>query len=110
MKIAKLSMCHFPMGASIVKSGRVLSIACNVLSTHPKQVEYNEYCISIHAELNAILLAQTDLTGATIYVARLNGNKNSKPCITCQEIIRRAGITKMVYFESEEIKVERIAR
>lgn len=96
------------MGAVIAKGGRILSIAPNVISTHPKQVEYNEYCISIHAELNAILLAQCSIKGSTIFVARINGNKNSKPCITCQEFIRRASIAKMVYYEDNQIKVEKI--
>ena len=51
---------------------------------------YNErelkYARVIHAEVNAILFAKTDLTGHTIYIT-------APPCSTCSGIIIQSGIT-----------------
>ena len=49
------------------------------------------YCISIHAEANAIVLAGRDrCKGSTIYVT-------GEPCHGCTKLIKAAGITRVVY-------------
>lgn len=45
---------------------------------------------TIHAELNAVLFAQRDLTGCTLYVTH-------HPCAQCAAVIVQAGITRVVY-------------
>lgn len=44
----------------------------------------------IHAEPNAILFAQRDLTGCSIYVTR-------PPCSNCAALIIQSGIARVVY-------------
>ena len=49
------------------------------------------YCISVHAEANAIILAGRDACkGATIYVT-------GKPCHGCEKLIAAAGIQRVVH-------------
>lgn len=45
---------------------------------------------TIHAELNAVLFAQRDLTGCTLYVTH-------HPCAQCAAVIVQTGITRVVY-------------
>jgi deoxycytidylate deaminase len=104
MITARMSACRFQMGCIIVKGSRILSVATNVIKTHPTRKNYGDHCISIHAELNAILLAQTDVVGATAYVARVNGTQSSMPCPTCQMYLKQSGISRAIYWNNE-IKV-----
>lgn len=101
LKIAQKSEHHFPIGAIIAYGSCVLSIGINKYRTHPRQD--NQYtkqkATSIHAELDAIISCH-NTKGATIYVARslFNGSNGlAKPCKFCQDIIRTAGIKKIVY-------------
>lgn len=49
------------------------------------------YCISVHAEANAIILAGRKATqGATIYIT-------GEPCHGCSKLIKAAGIVRVVY-------------
>lgn len=53
------------------------------------------YCISVHAEANAIILAGRNRTaGATIYIT-------GAPCHGCQKLIAAAGITRIVYSDGQ---------
>lgn len=45
--------------------------------------------LSVHAELNALLNARTDLTGWTLYVT-------SPPCMGCAKAIVQSGVTRVV--------------
>lgn len=101
MIAARMSTCRFQMGCILVKGSRIISVASNVIKTHPTRKSYGDHCISIHAELNAILLAQTSVVGATAYVARVNGTQSSKPCPTCQMYLQQAGITRAIYWNDE---------
>lgn len=49
---------------------------------------------TIHAEPNAILFAQRDLTGCSIYVTR-------PPCSNCAALIIQSGIARVVYREPD---------
>lgn len=51
-------------------------------------------CMVVHAERNAIILAKTDLTGATAYVTR-------KPCCVCTGMLIQAGVRKIVTHEPD---------
>lgn len=59
---------------------------------------------TIHAEEDAInkaLKLRVKLSEATLFVCRIGGVnrewKNSKPCVGCNELIKRYGIRKVVY-------------
>lgn len=89
-------------GAIIVKNRRVLGVGKNKRKNHPSIVSENHiklHC-SVHAEEDAIKNSNTQLKGATIYVARVNNfgiDRNSKPCSNCQALIEKHGIKKVVY-------------
>lgn len=52
------------------------------------------YCISVHAEVNAILYAGQLCRGTTIYIT-------DPPCPACQKTIAGAGIRRIVWPEGE---------
>jgi deoxycytidylate deaminase len=93
-------------GSVIVKGGRVISTGMNKDRSHPRIVSsehIKDHC-SVHAEVDAIKKAK-DVSGATIYVARVNRRgeaRDSRPCNRCYEAIRKNGIKKIVYTTSEE--------
>jgi len=93
-------------GSVIVKGGRVISTGINKERSHPRIVsaEHIKKHCSVHAEIDAIKKAK-NVSGATIYVARINKRgqqRDSRPCSSCLESIRRNGIKKIVYTMSEE--------
>lgn len=89
---------NFKIGAVITDGRKVLGLGHNnVRKTHPAS---NTPYSHIHAELAAMLNAQCDLRGATLYVFR--GGKNdrpliSKPCKHCQALIEKEGIKTVVF-------------
>jgi deoxycytidylate deaminase len=93
-------------GSVIVKGGRVISTGVNKERSHPRIVSsehIKDHC-SVHAEVDAIKKAK-DVSGATIYVARVNRRgeqRDSRPCSRCYEAIKSSGIKKIVYTTSEE--------
>lgn len=50
-------------------------------------------CISVHAEVNAVLFARTDLRGTTCYVTH-------QPCPSCRKVLLGAGVARAVWSES----------
>jgi deoxycytidylate deaminase len=93
-------------GSVIVKGGRVISTGVNKERSHPRIVssEHIKQHCSVHAEVDAIKRAK-DVSGATIYVARVNRRgeqRDSRPCSRCYEAIKESGIRKIVYTTSEE--------
>lgn len=59
------------------------------------------YCISVHAEANAIILAgRNACVGSTIYVT-------GEPCHGCTKLISAAGITRIVYPEIKPVVLTR---
>lgn len=56
-------------------------------------------CRAVHSEVEAIIAANTDLRGCTIYVTRY-------PCEACARAICLAGITSVVYGRAQEISAE----
>jgi deoxycytidylate deaminase len=93
-------------GSVIVKGGRVIATGVNKDRSHPRIVSsehIKDHC-SVHAEVDAIKKAR-DVSGATIYVARVNKRgaaRDSRPCNRCYEVIKNNGIKKIVYTTSEE--------
>jgi dCMP deaminase len=97
------------LGAVIVKGNKIISVGFNKNKTHTKS---NHAWKRLHAELCAIIKAKQDLTGSSIYVYRETKNGNlglSRPCASCMEAIKEAGINKIYYttetgFFEEKIK------
>lgn len=100
--VADKSIMKFKIGAAIVKRGRLLSIGHNSTKTHPKFGSKKNF-MTLHAEGAAIYNANKlgiDVKGATIIIYRRNW-LNSKPCESCQRLIEKAGIAKIIYTNNE---------
>lgn len=105
-KVAATSELAQRHGAVIVKNGRVLALGVNKQKNAdintPYAVNAPEY-FTVHAEADAINRAR-NIKGATIYIARVNKNgeeRFSRPCDSCAEAIRKAGIRTVIYTLTE---------
>lgn len=93
-------------GAVVVKSGRVVGTGYNKDTNSPLSVspEHIKTHCSRHAEVEAIRDARFAVSGATLYVARVNNQgqpRNSKPCKYCQAVIASTKIKRVIYTESD---------
>lgn len=87
------------MAALIYQGSRPISAAVNVLKSHPDHLlYYPEWVCSIHAEHAALLKSRTATEGSTIYVARYQG-LTSKPCDGCIKVMKRFGVSRVVYMQ-----------
>lgn len=107
---ASKSKCHHRIGAVIFKGKRIISTGRNysLKSAHNLHPSFQKYPGSVHAEMDAILKAKRPLKGMSIFVVRLSVNNNvrlARPCIWCEEYLRRVGIKK-AYFTSNNEKIE----
>ena len=94
------------VGACIVRDNKILSIGYNGFPNGCSDDEFpwdktdnwleSKYPYVCHAELNAILNAGKDLTGATIYV-------NLFPCNECAKAIVQSGIKEIVYISDKDL-------
>lgn len=114
---------EYSLCAVIVKSGRPVSVGFNNRSTNGF-VEYyatslrgiRDYCLSTHAEMDAVLRARNtlDLSGTKIYVSRIlkkGGVGLSRPCPICQSILYNYGIRRAYYtINDNEYGVMRITK
>ena len=90
------------VGCIIFYKKRILSKGHNssqksIKNLHPK---FQKYRFSVHAEVDAIIKAKTDLKGSSLLVIRINKDKQfrlSKPCQTCLKYIEHVGIKKIFY-------------
>lgn len=54
-------------------------------------------CVAVHAEQNALISAsRKEMQGATLYLARTDGEPNPAPCNICNRMIKNAGIKRIV--------------
>lgn len=100
---ARNSQCRYRFGAVIARGRCILSIAPNIIKTHPKQMLYHQGCITIHAELNAILKCQGNTLGSSLYVARWGKSTISKPCASCLLYILESGIREIIFSNGYEL-------
>lgn len=105
---ASQSQCRIKHGAVIVKSGRFIAQACNRFSTPNYTINPtlrgNKAVWTLHAEQRAIIAAQTNIVGSTLYSARSGESLISKPCTMCSELIYEAGIRFVVYHDGETLR------
>ena len=92
------------VGAAIIKNNRVYSLGYNGMpkgcddttmpwgKDDPDPLKTKRPYV-VHAELNAILNANKDLTGTTLFVTRF-------PCNECAKAIIQSGIREVIYSHS----------
>lgn len=95
------------VGAVIVDElNRIVSVGYNGF---PRKIEDSEerltdrelkYKYTIHAEMNALLFAERNLEGCSIYTTFM-------PCQECAKMIIQSGIARVVSFKTPEDKIER---
>jgi deoxycytidylate deaminase len=99
---ADKSIMKFKIGAALVKRGKILAVGHNSKKTHPRFGSKKEF-MTMHAEGNLLYNAEKlgiDTKGCTIIVYRRNW-LNSKPCESCQKLIKKSGISKVIYTNNE---------
>lgn len=116
-EVAKRSTClRRQYGAIIVKNDEIIATGYNGAPRGEKNCcdvgecwreanniphgEQYEKCVSVHAEMNAIIsAARKDMIGSTMYVAVwINGERvhDAEPCTICARLIKNAGIADVV--------------
>jgi deoxycytidylate deaminase len=97
-KVSKKSNHEFPMGAIIIRKGKVIGRGVNKDKTHTKS---NHTYRNVHAELSAVLNTRlSDLEDCEVYVYRETKDEvmaMAKPCVFCQEMLKSLGIKKVHY-------------
>lgn len=92
------------LGATLTKGKRILGVGYNETNRNTKHwTQYWEG--SIHAEEAALLQAikehgLSELRNSTLHVVRLSKSGHlamAKPCLHCQELLRRFQIKKVLY-------------
>lgn len=97
--------------SAVVLSGEIIAIGQNKTKTHPlaKQYGKNADCMTIHAELDALIKAskqldESELKRSTLYVCRIRMTPKrkilygiAKPCCGCARAINAFGIRRLVY-------------
>lgn len=90
------------VGCVIFDKKKIISYGHNTCQRSAKKLhpKFQRYPFSVHAEVDAILKAKTDLKGMSALVIRIN-NKNqfrlSKPCKNCLKYLYYVGIKKIFY-------------
>ena len=97
MEEAEKSDIGFRHGAVIIKNNKIVSRGYNKYTSHKPH-----HLRTVHAEMNAIKNAKTDIENATLYVIRLsnlseNGLGPSCPCNKCQKFMKLHKIQKVIY-------------
>lgn len=97
------------VGCVIFDKGKVISKGHNCRRNHRKlHPNFYNWKGEIHAEMNAIINARTDLKGCTLLVIRVNKNRQlrlSKPCKLCLRYIEHVGIKK-IYYSTEMTNID----
>lgn len=111
---AKRSEHNFRMGAVIFHKKSIISKGHNytcrsVKHLHPR---YYKWPYSVHAEIDAIIKARTDVKGMSLLVVRINKEDKlmySYPCKKCLTYILHCDIKNIYYVgKSGEIERERL--
>jgi deoxycytidylate deaminase len=101
--VAATSNHRFQHGAIITDHGKVRAVGVNFARNDPRNVEIPDS--SVHAEIAALNSIRGNSQGLTLYVARQRKNGDaaqSKPCVSCQQKIEKAGIKRVVYTTDEQ--------
>lgn len=90
------------IGCVIFDKNTILSKGFNVSLKSAKKLHprFRRWPNSIHAEVNAILNAKTDLKGSDIFIVRINRKNElllAKPCTYCLSYLHYVGIRRIIY-------------
>ncbi len=93
--VAEKSKDSTKVGAVIVDGDKIIATGRNGFVAHCNESYMSlnrpeKYHLTIHAEVNAILYAKTDLVGMTMYVTH-------SPCPNCLKVILQSGIRNVYY-------------
>ncbi len=106
----------YHLAAIIIRGGSVISVGFNKVNTNAFVEHYTDlargrgrdFCLSTHAEQDAILKARgkVNLRGCKIFVARrkkIDGSPGmARPCPICENALQSYGIRKAYYTINEE--------
>lgn len=106
----------YTMVAFLAHGKKIISIGINSYKkTHPATFQESEnYLISTHAEVSCIskwIVKNRKISDdMTMYVVGITKSKqiphSTKPCKSCQQLIKATGIKRVVYLENrEELKI-----
>lgn len=104
----KSDVSPYRMASVVVRGGKIISMGIN--KSNPGILKHPAYALKgTHSELDAILSIDPKLLkNSTIYISGLSRGNNtilSKPCDSCQQIIKEYGIKAAIYHtRSGEIK------
>lgn len=113
-RIAAESDVHkYKLGAVIERGGRVLAVGVNSYRTYGRHYrETDDFpprsVWTYHAEEAALKAVGMEANGATLYVSRVNKRgdvRMAKPCKDCMELIKKAGIKRIVYTIDSEMSL-----
>jgi deoxycytidylate deaminase len=92
---------RMPVAAILARGSIPLAYGINTNKSHPRQKLVNNINRCGHAELLTIVGLNLEVTsGSTVYVSRrLKSGVSglSKPCKACEELLRAAGVRRVVY-------------
>lgn len=108
MKQAAKSKHRHKHGAVIFKQGKVISRGHNE-TKHGNSKFKGYWSGSLHAEISAIIKANTSLDGCSICVVRSN-LRTSFPCVSCMAALKKVGIKNLYYSDDGAIMKERIQK
>jgi len=101
----------------VLKNGKVFRSHNKDSKTHPYlKKHYPFYAVSIHAELSVLLSVNSyrygyETKNSTMYIYRedkQNTIKPARPCPYCMDIIKDAGVKKLIYTDWNGYKTEYI--
>jgi deoxycytidylate deaminase len=111
--ISRLNDHPFNIGAVIFNRAGLISIGCNhyhksVKHHHPR---FRKFRDSIHAEVDAIIRARTNVKGMSMLVVRTTKNsgvlKNAEPCPECVRYLQYVELKK-VFYSTNDGTIEQI--
>jgi deoxycytidylate deaminase len=102
------------IGAVLVLNNKVVGKGANLSTSHPLQSFHNLRTGRIapshhlHAEIHALVdCDRSNIQGAEIYVGRfdrLGKLAMCKPCVACEDALRRAGVNRVVYTSNQGVQ------
>ena len=111
---ACLSKMGYKVGAIVVKGAKIVSIGCN----NVRETIKNQYMPSCHAEIDALykyLRYNEDVNKKIdVWVVRVCSGtgvleiKNSRPCATCVNTLKKYGVRKVWYYYNDKLCCENV--
>jgi len=91
-----------------MKKRRPISVGANLMKTHPIYADGKRW-LSIHAEMKALISAETSVKGCDIYVYRATADGDygmARPCDECLKVLVEAGIKRIYYTTPQGYEME----